>query len=936
MSVVLAKSTQKNGNPITLKQHTDDVFCIAKKFINIYKKFFNTDERQQRNFENLLLLAAFTHDFGKILPHFQIIKLQNKHYLINKPLIDIPHSFFSLFWINEDKIKAIFDANDLVLLYSAVAYHHWRDKFGQLITEPYEELKAFFEKADCKKLEELLQKEFQNHNDLIKFNENLKNGIQRDVPFYKYAIPPYQHYWLPQRLQLNNEQSKKWIFLSGLLQRADHFASFLEEEGEEICNANPEISHQKEYGNILKAVKDEIKSSDKIWQENTLEEENLRNNSIVLIAPTGSGKTEFSFLWSNGERFIYTLPLRSAVNAIFERTKKIFGENEVGLLHSDADVYLYDDGGEEQNNLKSYDLARQLALPVIVSTGDQFFPYALRPPGYEKIFTCFATTRLVIDEVQTYDPRAAAIVVKFIEWVSIMGGKFLLMTATLPKFIQEELNNLKKSNQLSFQTVNFYENNASSLKNFIKHRVQVIGIQNKDEKTFELPDDEINKVLNYAFEGKRVLVIANTIKFANYLYDKFRSNKYQIAVSIFHSRYTPQKREEIEKNLSVCFKNPKPSDENEGKILVATQVVEASLDVDFDVLFTEIAPMDALVQRMGRINRRYIYKDDRVFNKSNGDTRDLSSEQDITNNSPNVFVWVFEKGIQSGKEYVYTNELILITLAILLQKDKTDEDFWKKFFNKYKEISEDKDQQDDTTHNDDKPSKGSKKRKNDDWWENYLLDKSKDEKNKLIKELLDKTGLFGVSDNKNKKQKRKKNAPSQQVDNTKDIPPISLCEYDKYEKVQTLYETLPKESPYLKKFHQSLEMLDAGLMSERKKDALKMFRNIQNIDVIAENEIKDFNDALKQFQLTGQRDFTRFKKEILSKYVFSVPAYFKYSSKYKTEDLIKHLNLSELEEFKQTKILRWCKQIYVLKEAEYEDDTGLNTDSLDEYASSIL
>jgi hypothetical protein len=46
--------------------------------------------------------------------------------------------------------------------------------------------------------------------------------------------------------------------------------------------------------------------------------------------------------------------------------------------------------------------------------------------------------------------------------------------------------------------------------------------------------------------------------------------------------------------------------------------------------------------------------------------------------------------------------------------------------------------------------------------------------------------------------------------------------------------------------------------------------------------------------------------------------------------------LSELEEFKQTKILRWCKQIYVLKEAEYEDDTGLNTDSLDEYASSIL
>jgi len=89
--------------------------------------------------------------------------------------------------------------------------------------------------------------------------------------------------------------------------------------------------------------------------------------------------------------------------------------------------------------MRIYEFARQLSYPAIVSTGDQFFPYALRPPSYEKIFAKFSYSRLIIDEVQAYDPKAAAIVVKFIEHVVQMGGKFLLMTATIPLFIQKRL-----------------------------------------------------------------------------------------------------------------------------------------------------------------------------------------------------------------------------------------------------------------------------------------------------------------------------------------------------------------------------------------------------------------------------------------------------------------------------------------------------------------
>lgn len=92
---------------------------------------------------------------------------------------------------------------------------------------------------------------------------------------------------------------------------------------------------------------------------------------------------------------------------------------------------------------------------MIVSTGDQFFPYALRPPGYEKIYATFSYSRLVIDEVQAYDPKAAAIIVKFIEDVVCMGGRFLLMTATLPKFIQESIKKSLGENQ--YRLVNLYD-----------------------------------------------------------------------------------------------------------------------------------------------------------------------------------------------------------------------------------------------------------------------------------------------------------------------------------------------------------------------------------------------------------------------------------------------------------------------------------------------
>jgi len=118
---------------------------------------------------------------------------------------------------------------------------------------------------------------------------------------------------------------------------------------------------------------------------------------------------------------------------------------------------------------------------------------------------------------------------------------------------------------------------------------------------------------------------------------------------LFHSRFTLEDRRKKELELiGKEFKNPKDeTNETTPKILVATQVVEASLDIDADLLFTEIAPMDALVQRMGRVLRRH---------------KDFIPEEP---KEPNVNVIVFREGYQSGSKYVYENELIEKTFAIL-------------------------------------------------------------------------------------------------------------------------------------------------------------------------------------------------------------------------------------------------------------------------------
>lgn len=857
---IWAKSpTDDNEKGISLYQHVKDIIDNLNKI----KNFVNDDKLYE-----LIKISILLHDLGKALPYFQIRSIGNTSYKPFEVTANIPHSIFSLFLINKKKLKEVIEGyfqekvdeyTQFVL--SAVAYHHWRNNFEEVVRYSNNDLDKILNSDITEEIIENLKEDLQNifdgKNDLIEFDEIMAKEILNGAQIQNYAVPPYNLYWLPMRVSFEKVSLTDWVKIAGFLMRCDHFASFCESENNldqpiEIAGLN--------YSSIIEKLKKKFEktNANEIWQVDLIESKNLKDKNVILIAPTGSGKTEFSYVWSNGEKTFYTLPIRSAVNQIFKRSKELFDEERTGLLHSDADVYLIGDGNETEN-LESYSLSRQLSYPFIVSTGDQFFPYALRPPSYERIYATFSYSRLVIDEVQAYDPKAAAIIVKYLQDIHKMGGKFLLITATLPSFIKEELNKrIKQNNEVSpdFELVDYYEKNETYAQ-IKKHKLAFIREENK-EKDFQFSDRLIKDIVAKAKEndGQRVLVVVNSVNLAIDIYNKIKKlveKEIDFYLELLHSRLTFEKRQEKEKRIEEEFSNPKPENEKIPKIVVATQVVEASLNLDADILITELAPVDSLIQRMGRVLRRY------------------KTESPKSLESPNVFIIVFENGIESGGQNVYSNDLIEITLKLLSNSLNDLKQNWL-------------------------DNNGYYKKKGNDWRSTKTVD------------------LFF------------KTIKKMQGDE------LILSETKKKELVEELYnkDLFAVSGSYLSDFFKTLDILDAGFMAERKEEAHRIFREISSISVIPYSRLIELKDDLLDFfaRYTEKKNlYINFKKEIITKFVLNVP-FNKW--KYDTIRFREDIRLSYWLEFGENNFSRyqlnllkkWCKNIFIV-EADYNPECGI-------------
>ena len=342
---------------------------------------------------------------------------------------------------------------------------------------------------------------------------------------------------------------------------------------------------------------------------------------MLLRAPTGQGKTEAALLWASTQvehlkesvggvpRVFYTLPYLASINAMSDRLRAEFdpdGQDLLGVAHSRAASYYLqraaDDCGsahEPGGELPAREAARAIARdratrlfrePVRVGTPYQLVRGALAGPAHASILIDAANSVFILDELHAYEPRRLGMILAMVRLWTRLGGRVGVMSATLPAAVADLLTMALGSRPQIVEP-------PAAWTWPVRHRL----VLRTEHLTAPRSVTEITGRLQ---ADQSTLVVANNVADARDLYQKLApavtGRHGKDAALLLHSRFRAGDRAAIEKKILDRFGAAQP---RRPGLLVATQTVEVSLNVDFDALHTSGAPLEPLIQRFGRVNR---------------------------------------------------------------------------------------------------------------------------------------------------------------------------------------------------------------------------------------------------------------------------------------------------------------------------------------------
>lgn len=343
-----------------------------------------------------------------------------------------------------------------------------------------------------------------------------------------------------------------------------------------------------------------IPSSDDLYSHQAQVAE--REGNAVLIAPTGSGKTEAALLWASRQSagtdaqpvMYYLLPYQASLNAMYQRLAKVFSEESIALQHSRAVQSLYrqllekEYAAEQAQRVakRERNLTSLYVKPLRVSTPYQLLKGAFQLKGHEALWTASTNALFVLDEIHVYETARLAILLATVQHLCVnLGGRALVMSATLPSYLLSVLTGL-------LPKASVVRADANTLKKFRRHEVHLLDEDLLNGRIAESACADAN-------DGMAVLIVATTVGRAQEIWRKLRGRP---NCELLHGRFHADDRSKKEQVL-LAKRAVGSSSPARGVILVATQVVEVSLNVDFDVLYSDPAPLEALLQRFGRVNR---------------------------------------------------------------------------------------------------------------------------------------------------------------------------------------------------------------------------------------------------------------------------------------------------------------------------------------------
>lgn len=383
------------------------------------------------------------------------------------------------------------------------------------------------------------------------------------------------------------------IFLRGLLVGSDHLASAaVTEENFREADIVADLPSLKEINASTFAFDLSIHQRKCATTE----------GSIFLEAPTGSGKTEAALLWAQANQspqrshhVFYVLPFTASINAMYRRLKddSLLGEEAVSFLHGRSSYFAYRWLCESEPDLDRKETARkvrearrqtrELYYPVKVLTPHQILMTFLGGKGWEKSLCEYAGGLFILDEIHAYEPRLTGLLFEILRRLTHeLGARVCVMSATFPTLLRAALvESIGDATHVSLE--------SGERDRYSRHLVRV-----KDGTIV----DHLPEIREKLASGLRVLVVLNTVAGAMGCFEALKEAARNPC--LIHGRLVQRDRQAAESRLE--------NETDTVDLLVGTQAIEVSLDIDFDVLYSDPAPLDALLQRFGRVNRKPLHE----------------------------------------------------------------------------------------------------------------------------------------------------------------------------------------------------------------------------------------------------------------------------------------------------------------------------------------
>ena len=636
----------KSEPPISLKQHIEDCLQVETQLIECFP---NLPVKASSLWE-LLRKAICFHDIGKCHKEFQKVLYKKKNIWSNRR-----HELFSIPFVLNSNIP---EKEQKIVLLAIIGHHKDIEEVNNLVIRDYYGFDAA-EKSHSTRFDSDCSLLFCNKawKILAQYNfDREDNGSVNIITVIRETKKLIAYF--------DNQDFLLQLLLVGYLKHCDHLAS-------------AGIKHLKK----LTADKFTFLHTFSPYLHQKKASQTTKN--VFLTAPTGSGKTETSLLWLENQiekvgqgRTFYILPYIASINAMYERLASNIGNDYIGMLHSKLAQYIdskfdeYNDGRELTTIKEHY---KTLVMPLKIVTPFQLLKNLFGLKHFEKGMAEWVGGYFIFDEIHAYDGRTFAQIVLLIEMcIRWFKGKVFIMTATMPTHMFKILKKIVKD------SIKIEAENAL-YHTFNRHKIYM-----KDGVLF----DSTNEIQNEIDSGKKVLVVCNTIEEAQKIYCNLECE----SKILLHSSFNSIDRSIKEQRLN----------NNEIQLLVGTQAVEVSLDIDYDTIYTEPAPIDALIQRFGRVNRKcskgicpcHIFRkwnrnDEFIYDKSIvEDTLKILEridgqilyEKDIQNMIDQVYPCFTEA---QQKEYDITYQALTIgikeRLRPLLYDKKSEEDFYEQF-----------------------------------------------------------------------------------------------------------------------------------------------------------------------------------------------------------------------------------------------------------------